>query len=91
VFDIQTETVAHSKDYSDLFSQFDAIVIGLHPLSQDGAVKAQKHVLVSDKGHILVDAIGARKLPKKKALGRVKGENVWKSFKSNFEDVVAIC
>jgi hypothetical protein len=46
---------------------------------------------VSDKGHILVDAIGARKLPKKKALGRVKGENVWKSFKSNFEDVVAIC
>jgi hypothetical protein len=46
---------------------------------------------VTDRGHILVDTIGKRKLPKKKALGRVKGEKVWKSFKSDFEEAVAIC
>lgn len=91
IFNTSTEVVAHSKDYSDLFDQLDATVVGLHPLSAQESIKAAKHVLVTDKGHILVDTIGKRKLPKKKALGRVKGENVWKSFKSDFEDAVAIC
>ena len=91
IFNTETESAAHSKDYTDLFSPLDATVVGLHPLSGGESVKATKHLLVSDKGHILVDAIGARKLPKKKSLGRVKGESVWKSFKSDFEAAVAIC
>jgi hypothetical protein len=32
IFNTSTEVVTHSKDYSDLFGQLDATIVGLHPL-----------------------------------------------------------
>lgn len=76
-----------------MFSKVDAKLKGLHPLPQpDDTPKTVKHLLVSTKGHILVDSIGAKKHPKKHALSRVNGDSVWKSVQSDFDqNVVAIC
>lgn len=32
IFNTSTEVVSHNKDYSDLFGQLDATIVGLHPL-----------------------------------------------------------
>ena len=93
IFNTSNESVSHSKDYSDLFSQVSAKLKGLHPIPQpDDSAKTTKHVLVSNKGHILIDAIGIKKLPKKQSLAKINGDDVWKSFQSDFDPaVIAIC
>ena len=93
IFDIANEIVIHSKDYSDLYEKVDASLKSMHPITKpDDTPKTAKHILISDKGHITVDRIASKKIPKKKSLNKVSGDQVWKSFQSDFnQSLIAIC
>jgi hypothetical protein len=51
-------------------------------LSADDSLKEIKHAMITNAGHLLVDSIGVKKLPKRKTLIKIKGDDVWKSFQS---------
>lgn len=89
VFNTATEAVNCSKDYSFLFDE--ETIVSLHPLAGDEeSAKRTKHVFVTDKGRVFVDGIGVKKLPKK--LHKVAGDQVWKSFQSDFDQsTIAVC
>ena len=89
VFNTATEVVTCSKDYSELLD--DEAIVSLHPLAaEEDSVKRTKHVFVTDRGNLFVDAIGVRKLPKK--LHKIAGDQVWKSFQNDFDpSTIAVC
>lgn len=81
IFNTTNEVVSHSKDYTELFDRVDATLKSIHPLPlSDDSAKTVKHVLISDKGHICIDTIAIKKLPKKQQLCKIAGDQVWKTF-----------
>jgi hypothetical protein len=93
VFNSVSEVIAQTKDYSELFEKVDATLTSMHPFAQpEDTTKTVKHILISNKGHICVDTIASKKLPKKQSLHKVQGEKVWKTFQNGFNpSQIAIC